>query len=53
MHSQELCAFHRLYCTAVDDEWDVCWLFLPEVYSNLFCFVDVEKQIVPLTPVDE
>lgn len=52
-NSQELCAFHRLHCTAVDDHWGVCWLFFPEIHSNLFSFVDVEKQIVLLTPVDE
>lgn len=28
----DLCAFHRLQSTAIDnDEWDMCWLFFPEV----------------------
>ena len=42
LHPQELGTFHRLPCTAVDSEWGVWYVSLPEVHSYLFCLVDVE-----------
>ena len=42
VHSQKLCAFHRLHGTAIDCEWGVCRVLFPEVHGYFFCFVDIE-----------
>ena len=51
MHPQELGAVCSLHCCAVDVEWWVTVLFVPEVDNDLFCFIDIQDQVVGVTPV--
>lgn len=53
MHPQELGASHWLHSTVIKCKWIMNHLLHSEVNSDLFCFADIQWQIVIVTPDDE
>jgi hypothetical protein len=53
VYAEELKTFHPLHYCPVDVDRGLLPLLFPEVHDHLLCFVDIECEVIILTPHSE